>query len=68
MFLDLKLLTERSNDFLFGLCQKSRKLWCMYLAGKKKKYAVKEANSFQKAKRKVRMMFFEVKLQPDNCR
>ena len=43
-----------------------------YLETRKKlnnsKQAVKKVNSHQKAKRKVRIMFFAVKMQQDRCR
>ena len=61
MFGDVRVLTQM---YQLCFCTRSKnKEGTMYLALKSLKYAVKKVNNGQKAKSKVQIMFFEVKMR-----
>ena len=59
---------QKGNNCISGLCKVTRKLQCMCLAFTYLKTTSEKAKACQKAKTKVRMMFFEIKMQEHECR
>ena len=55
----------KGNNNVFGLSQQTRKVERMYLAFKNLKISKKKVKGGQKGKRKVRMIFYEVKMPKD---
>ena len=54
---------REGNNCVVGLSQEKSKVQCTYLVFQNLKISIEKVNSGQKAKAKVRMMFFDVKMK-----